>query len=368
MNVRANKYILCLISLLLLSPLSAQKRPEYVGKGNWFVGISGGGAWSLAENSKDSYGMWFPTASFQLGRTVNKSLSFRFTGGIAPQYGSPSKIATEYLPEIYHSYEFNVAEGFVDVMFNILNYNRSYKESELFDMYLSMGAGAIYSFGFPSFVEDWDPQVYPVDTKEVTNPAARFSLIFAHHIAKAWDLQYDFSIVGTADSYNGVKVGKDKSFFNLYTTARLSLLYYFKDHSTGKHRFGDTPRIILDPYVQVSEKEDYAVGDTLNTIISFQIDRDELSTTQHRVLKDVAEYMKQHPDYRFRICGYPDSREGSEATRLLLAEHRCKTVLKMLTRKMGLSEDRFEIEANKREHPRTVERRWNSLGIFFVRI
>lgn len=360
-----NIYIVICFSFLL-GTLHAQKRLEYVGKGNWFVGVSGGGAWSLAENAHESYNVWMPTANILVGRNLNKSLSLRLSAGMAPQIGSPSHLAVQYFPELYRDYHFNVAEGYVDALFNILNHNRQYKESEIFDLYLSMGLGATYSFQFSSFVNEWSSEIYPVDTKEVLSPSARFSLIFAHHISRAWDLQYDFSIAGTSDGYNGVKRGGNATLLNLYTTFRISTLYYFRDSSTGKHRFGDTPRIVLDPYIMTEEADNYSSGDTLNTYIRFQLERDELSVTQHKVLKDVAKYMKSHPDYRFKVCGYPDSRIGSETTRLFLARQRVETVIQMLIKKMGVSTDRLEIEVNSREHPETVRNRWNVCGVVFV--
>lgn len=212
---------------------------SYSGPGNWFFGLSMGTALSMAENVAydDFMKTRVPSGSLQIGRTLTPWMSMRLMGEINSQFGHPSKVAMKYESSIYGPYTFYTTTGTLDAMFNLSNMSRKFDERNWFDLYLVLGGGALYTFGFDKKVEAWDAEIYPVSTDEVLSWTGKVGLMGAWHVAKAWDLTAEMDIHATENAYNGVEDPLRGS-LDYFMTLKIGMTYYF-GNSKGKHRYAN---------------------------------------------------------------------------------------------------------------------------------
>lgn len=73
--------------------------------------------------------------------------------------------------------------------------------------------------------------------------------------------------------------------------------------------------------------------------VLFDFDTHE-SASEHAILTANAEWLKDHPDVRFRLAGYTDNR-GDIVYNLVLSQRRAETVKQELIR-MGIAESRIQ--------------------------
>lgn len=232
-----------LMMLLIWMPLAclAQKKRSYEGPGNWFVGLDVGTSLAMAENvtPEDFLKTEIPTTSIQIGRTLSPYFSLRLTAGYHSQMGHASKVSVKYDPETYSPYRFMLAVGTLDAMLNVTNLCRHYDVRDWFDLYIIIGGGTLYSFGFDKKVESWDPEIYPVDSKELLTWTGKVGLMGAWHVNRAWDLLTELDVHATENAYNGVVDRPDRQ-MDFFLSMRLGMTYFF-GNGKGRHRYANPP-------------------------------------------------------------------------------------------------------------------------------
>lgn len=219
--------------------LEEATKKSYAGPGNWFFGLGVGTSLAMAENVtvEDFFKTEMPSASLQLGRTLNPWVSMRLMANFDPQLGHASFAAQKYEPETYKPYHYYVATGTLDLMLDVTNMCRKYDVRNWFDAYLVLGGGALYSFGIDKRVENWDPEIYPVNTDELLTWTGKAGVMGAWHVAKAWDLTAEIDFNATENAYNGVVDREDRA-VDFFTSFKIGMTYYF-GNGKGRHRFAN---------------------------------------------------------------------------------------------------------------------------------
>ncbi len=115
--------------------------------------------------------------------------------------------------------------------------------------------------------------------------------------------------------------------------------YYYLDLVSLRGPEGLNSTVNMDPMDPDERKETYTL-DAEHTFenVLFEFDRYQLSEAAKQEVKQVYEYLRQHPDYTITVHGHTDN-VGTSRYNQGLSESRCKAVTEHLLR-LGLSSSR----------------------------
>ena len=362
---------------------------------NWFLGGSIGGSYSMGENTRfgNFFDMTKPSFQIQIGRSFYPQFGMRLTLNYLSQKGRAEWSTSEFLEkwaERNGNYDFSMAAGFIDGIFDFHNVIWGYKEDRRFSLKGYLGLGAFYTFGFDDDKLDWlarptwsdcnyngvhhnagDPLPsgygYRVDRKNKWYYAGHIGLIGEYHLSPAWSINLDVSFNGTDDAYNGMRF---RRVYDSYVDVMLGALYYFKDASGYRHR---RPRYIYIEGVTepVPPEPDTIVNahfnEMLSTTVSFYIDKTFVTDAQRRNVRSVAKFMEDHPDVALVVTGFADVQTAYPKYNMMLSYKRALAVYNMLVNEFHVDPKRlFATYMGDEEQPFNIVNEWNRAVKFLV--
>ena len=363
---------------------------------NWFVGGSIGGSYSMSENTRfgNFFDMTRPSFQIQVGRSFYPQFGLRLTLNYLSQRGRAEWSTSEFLEEWAErdgNYDFSMAAGFIDGVFDFHNVIWGYKEDRKFSLKGYLGLGAFYTFGFDGNKIDWlakptwkdcnyggvhhnagDPLAsgygYTVDRKNKWYYAGHIGLIGEYHISPAWSVNLDVSFNGTDDAYNGMRY---RRVYDSYVDVMLGALYYIKDASGYRHR---RPRYIyiqgfsepLPPEPTIIENVHYK--EMLKTTVSFYIDKTFVTDAQRRNVRSVARFMETHPNIDVVVTGYADVQTAYPKYNMMLSQKRAQAVYNMLVDEFNVDPNRLSMDyKGDEEQPFEIVNEWNRAVVFYIK-
>ena len=363
---------------------------------NWFVGGSIGGSYSMGENTRfgNFFDMTRPSFQIQVGRSFYPQFGLRLTLNYLSQRGRAEWSTSEFLEEWAErdgNYDFSMAAGFLDGVFDFHNVIWGYKEDRRFSLKGYLGLGAFYTFGFDDNKLDWlahptwkdcnrngvhhnagNPLPsgfgYRVDRKSKWYFAGHIGLIGEYHISPAWSVNLDVSFNGTDDGYNGMRF---RRVYDSYVDVMLGALYYLKDASGYRHR---RPRYVyiqsfsdpLPPEPNIVENAHYK--EMLKTTVSFYIDKTFVTDAQRRNVRSVARFMETHPNIDVVVTGYADVQTAYPKYNMMLSQKRAQAVYKMLVDEFNVDPKRLSMDyKGDEEQPFEIVNEWNRAVVFYIK-
>ena len=363
---------------------------------NWFVGGSIGGSYSMGENTRfgNFFDMTRPSFQIQVGRSFYPQFGLRLTLNYLSQRGRAEWSTSEFLEEWAErdgNYDFSMAAGFLDGVFDFHNVIWGYKEDRRFSLKGYLGLGAFYTFGFDDNKLDWLAQPtwkdcnrngvhhnagdllpsgfgYRVDRKSKWYFAGHIGLIGEYHISPAWSVNLDVSFNGTDDGYNGMRF---RRVYDSYVDVMLGALYYIKDASGYRHR---RPRYVyiqsfsdpLPPEPNIVENAHYK--EMLKTTVSFYIDKTFVTDAQRRNVRSVARFMETHPNIDVVVTGYADVQTAYPKYNMMLSQKRAQAVYKMLVDEFNVDPKRLSMDyKGDEEQPFEIVNEWNRAVVFYIK-
>jgi len=363
---------------------------------NWFVGASIGGSYSMGENTRfgNFFDMTRPSFQIQVGRSFYPQFGMRMTLNYLSQKGRAEWSTSEFLEkwaERDGNYDFSMAAGFIDGVFDFHNVIWGYKEDRRFSLKGYLGLGAFYTFGFDGNKLDWlanptwsdcnyngvhhnagdrlpSGYGYRVDRKNKWYYAGHIGLIGEYHISPAWSVNLDVSFNGTDDAYNGMRF---RRVYDSYVDVMLGALYYLKDASGYRHRrpryvYIDSDTIPLPPTPGVFERVHYK--EMLKTTVSFYIDKTFVTDAQRRNVRSVAKFMENHPDIDVVVTGYADVQTAYPKYNMMLSQKRAQAVYTMLVEEFNVDPKRLSMDyKGDEEQPFEIVNEWNRAVVFYIK-
>ena len=362
---------------------------------NWFIGASIGGSYSMGENTRfgDFFDMTRPSFQIQVGRSFYPQFGVRMTLNYLAQEGRAEWSTSEFLEkwaERDGNYNFSMAAGFVDGVFDFHNIIWGYKENRRFSLKGYVGLGAFYTFGFDDEKLDWLinptwrdcdykgvhhnagerlPRAYgyEVNRKSKWYFAGHVGLIGELHLSPAWSVNLDVSFNGTDDAYNGMRF---RRVYDSYVDVMLGAIYYLKDASGYRHQRSRS--IIIDgvdkvirPHYDSIEIAHYK--ERLETVVSFYIDKTFVTDAQRRNVRSVANFLDSHPDVGLVITGYADAQTAYPKYNMMLSQKRAQAVYTMLVDEFGVDPKRLSMDYRGDEkQPFEIVNEWNRAVVFYI--
>ena len=350
----------------------------------------------MGENTRfgNFFDMTRPSFQIQVGRSFYPQFGMRLTLNYLSQRGRAEWSTSEFLEQWAErdgNYDFSMAAGFIDGVFDFHNVIWGYKEDRRFSLKGYLGLGAFYTFGFDDNKLDWlanptwsdcnyngvhhnagdrlpSGYGYRVDRKNKWYYAGHIGLIGEYHISPAWSVNLDVSFNGTDDAYNGMRF---RRVYDSYVDVMLGALYYLKDASGYRHRrpryvYIDSDTIPLPPTPGVFERVHYK--EMLKTTVSFYIDKTFVTDAQRRNVRSVARFMENHPDIDVVVTGYADVQTAYPKYNMMLSQKRAQAVYTMLVDEFNVDPKRLSMDyKGDEEQPFEIVNEWNRAVVFYIK-
>ena len=352
---------------------------------NWFLGIHAGANSSLGENvrPRDIKDVIGPSFGLSVGKYFSPAVGARIQGMFNFQTGKANEEAINNNPKIFGDglYDFKNISVHADALFNLSNIFCQYKESRRFNVVGFIGLGLNHTFDFDD-LKAWGnvkDGKYNVCADSRNAIGMRAGLQFNYKLSNPLDLALDIAMNASDDKYNGV-VYDDH--YDGYVSAMLGLIYHFKDHY-GDRRFKDINWTDADELARLNRnindlrdqlrktqprveyRDEYHYMDVLQTTVSFNIDKYNITKIQKKNVAEVAKYLENHPDVNLVVCGYADVQTAYPAYNLKLSENRAKAVYNMLVKEFNVQPDRLRIDyKGDTIQPYSLKNEWNRVVIF----
>jgi len=365
---------------------------------NWFLGASIGGSYSMGENTRfgNFFDMTRPSFQIQVGRSFYPQFGMRLTLNYLSQRGRAEWSTSEFLEQWAEqdgNYDFSMAAGFIDGVFDFHNIIWGYKPDRKFSLKGYVGLGGFYTFGFDDDKLDWLARptwkdcnysgvhhnagdllprgyAYRVDRKNKWYFAGHVGLIADYHLSEAWSVNLDVSFNGTDDAYNGMRF---RRVYDSYVDVMLGAVYYLKDNSGYRHQ---RPRSVyiksitepIAPDVETVVLENVHYNEMLQTTVSFYIDKTFVTDAQRRNVRSVARFLETHPDLDLIITGYADAQTAYPKYNMMLSQKRAQAVYNMLVDEFGVDKNRLSMDyKGDEEQPFSIVNEWNRAVVFYIK-
>lgn len=341
---------------------------------NWFIQGQLGGQYLFSEYGKE--------AAFK--DKVNLNAALGVGKYFAPQVGARLSVGgwragSYFMNYAYDATYFNVN---LDALFNLTNIFLTYKEDRVFNLI------GIFGFGYYNRAKDKD--VAQLNGRVSDSFAPRLGLAGDFRLNEKWSLNLEANSNFINDNFNGQVWGTK---YDIPVNLLAGVTYRFAKRTFDVVEPSDpalikslndqinTQRGQIDEYKACCEKKQIVpepktiikevpapVKEAINTMVAFRIGKAKIDKNQEANLYNVAQFMKRNPDAKVTVASYCDKKTGTAQFNQKLSEKRSAAVMKVLTKKYGISKDRFTVENNgSKVQPYPVNNAWNRVTIMTSR-
>ncbi|MDY3120031.1 OmpA family protein [Porphyromonas somerae] len=248
----------------------------------------------------------------------------------------------------------------VDVMFDVVNLFGGYKENRVFHLIPYIGIGWAHTFNNPVVMKN-GKMTYRNKSNEAS---INGGLIAACRLNDALWLHLSGDAFYANDRFDGQIGGRWGEgilqaqlglTYNIpgrgWNRSRTTVVTYNEELlNTLRNRVNELQRanqVLRDELAGqavVEEAKETIIAGPL--LVTFVIDKWELSNKDKVNLGYLAEAMRREPNAKFVIAGYADRGTGSSKRNQFLSEQRSKVVIDFLVNEQGISPDRLIQESN----------------------
>lgn len=363
-------------------------------KDNWFITLQGGAQMMFADHSKQmklmdritpaatvSFGKWFtPTIAVRAkvtgwelkgvsgwsGHTFGSEKMNNYQGFIVnPQIQNGHIVGDIYGKEQSGTYDlYNTKVQYIntslDVVFDVMNLFGGYKTDRVFHLMPYIGLGWATTLNAPAQISSGKV----VDGKKSNEVSANAGLILGFRLSDALWLNLSADAAYINDRFDGqiggrwgegilqTQLGLTYNIpgrgWNQSKTTTITyneqLLRSLQDRVNDLQRANKQLENRLASAGQVKDAKETIIAGPL--LVTFVIDKWDLSNKDKVNLGFLAEAMKADPESTFVIGGYADRGTGSKERNQFLSEKRAEVVYNFLVEECGIDASRLRKEFN----------------------
>ena len=355
--------------LLFLGVLSASAQAEqkgtteYVFQPHWYVMLQGGGQYTLGEG--DFSDLFSPNAQVALGYNFSKVLGLRLSVNAWQSKGVIKLDDTDMTPASTYEgkWKWNYVAPSLELMFNLSNIVcKNFNPNRLLNVYAFVGGGANIAMSNDDAqkVEAeirayqnrgnllWDGRQnmrYLWDGTKV-NIFGKGGLIFDFRISDKVSVNIEGNANILTDKYNSKKADNADWYFNALAGVKVNLGKTY----TTKFTPAPAPEIryvekVVEKIVEVPAKVEVKPIEKIRRDIFFTINSFKVRDTEAEKIKDIADYLQNHPNAKVEVTGYADAGTGNNRINDRLAKQRADVVVKALMNQYNISADRISFDS-----------------------
>ena len=357
----------CLLVAGVLSASAQDQQPktEYVHNPYWYVQVQAGAQYTLGEI--DFSDLISPNVQVAFGRQFTPVFGARLSVN-----AWQSRAGMSNAGETASWHWKYVAPG-VDAMLNLSNLFCGYNPTRLFNFSVFGGLGANIAWDNDlEGIQNSAKLLYPNTYDQRINGSAQ-------NIDYVWDgtkvrlygragVAADFRLsecvsVGLevnantlSDHYNSKRAGNWDWYFNALAGVKINLGKTYTTRTIEAPK--PLERVIEKHIIHEVEKPCPQVVEPTRAIqqkveeedtrfrrdVFFMIRGTQVSKQEQHKVKEVAEYMKEHPNCTVEVTGYADKGTGNPTINRNLSQRRAQAVANMLIRNYGIKKDRIKVD------------------------
>ena len=359
-------FMSCLLLAGVLSASAQEEYPKTVYDHNpyWYVQLQGGAQYTLGEI--DFSDLISPNVQVALGRQFSPVFGARLAVN-----AWQSKAGIEAAGNTYKWKWMYVAPG-IDLTFNLSNLFCGFNPNRIFNFSVFGGLGA--NIGWDNKIDDIKAAaaaLYPLTTtatgtSENTQYAwdgtkvrvfGRAGVAADFKVSDAVTLGLEVNANTLSDRYNSKKAGNWDWYFNALAGVKINL---GKTYST---RTIEAPKVpekvverviervvekpapqVVEPTRAVAEKKEVEDTKFRRDIFYLKAGKTWIDKSEYKKVKEVADYMKEHPNCTVEITGYADRGTGNPKINNNLSQRRAQAVANMLMRNYGIKKNRIKVD------------------------
>ena len=241
----------------------------------------------------------------------------------------------------------------VDVTFNLSNLFCGINPNRVFSLGLFGGLGANISFNndCAADVQKQMNTLYGVNSLEYLWSGTKVRLFGQagitgdFKISEAVSLGLELSANTLNDKYNSKKAGNWDWYFNALAGVKINLggpAYSVREIPAPEPEIRYVEKIV-EKIVEVPAK--CPEVEPLRRDIFFLINKTEIRPEEAHKVKDIADYMNEHPTAKVMVTGYADAGTGNNKINDRLAAGRADAVVKTLKTQYGIAESRISYDS-----------------------
>ena len=347
----------CLLLAGVLSASAQEQYPKTVYDHNpyWYIQLQGGAQYTLGEiDFKD---LVSPNVQFAIGRQFTPVFGIRLQ---ANAWESKAGLGDTKWKWKY------VAPG-LDLTFNLSNLFCGFNPNRVFNFSVFAGAGA--NIGWDNQATDItniNMAIYPYTGKENLDYVwdgtkirafGRAGIAADFRVSDAVSLGLELNANTLSDRYNSKKANNWDWYFNALAGVKINL---GKTYSTRTIEAPKVPEKVIEKVIErviekpvpqtveptraVSEKKEVEDTKFRRDIFYLKAGKTWIDKSEYKKVKEVADYMKEHPNCTVEVTGYADVGTGNPKINLNLSQRRAQAVANMLIRNYGIKKDRIKVD------------------------
>ena len=368
-------FMSCLLLAGVLSTSAQEEYPKTVYDHNpyWYVQLQGGAQYTLGEiDFKD---LISPNVQVAIGRQFNPVFGLRLQANAWQSKAGIEFGADAAAPGTAKWKWMYVAPG-LDATFNLSNLFCGFNPNRLFNFSVFAGLGANIGWDF-----DKESNVTNADLI-ATNYKSTMNMGYApENIAYAWEgtkvrmfgragVAGDFKINDNvtlglevnantlSDRYNGKKAGNWDWYFNALAGVKINLGKTYSTRTIEAPKVPEkviekviervvekpVPQQVVEPTRAVAQKKEVEETRFRRDIFFLKAGKTWIDKSEYQKVKEVADYMKEHPNCTVEITGYADRGTGNPKINSNLSQRRAQAVSNMLQRNYGIKKNRIKVD------------------------
>jgi outer membrane protein OmpA-like peptidoglycan-associated protein len=339
----------CLLALGFLSASAQDQQPktEYVFNPHWYVQIQPLGIQhTLGEVDFGDLNSYNVQAA--IGRQFNPVVGARLAVN-----AWQSKAGSELNGETY-KWDWKYVAPSLDVTFNLSNLFCGFNPNRVFNFGIFGGIGANIGFSNDKAADAQAAmnQKIGVNSLEYLWDGTKVRLFGQagitgdFKISDAVSIGLELSANTLNDKYNSKKAGNWDWYFNALAGVKINLgsTYTTREIPVPEPEIRYVEKIV-EKVVEVPAPAAAAVVEPLRRDVFFLINKTDIRPEEAQKVKDIADYLNQHPTAKVMITGYADAGTGNNNINDRLAAGRADAVVKSLKKDYGIAESRISYDS-----------------------
>jgi outer membrane protein OmpA-like peptidoglycan-associated protein len=357
-------FMSCLLLAGVLSASAQEQYPKTVYDHNpyWYVQVQGGAQYTLGEiDFKD---LISPNVQVAIGRQFSPVFGLRLAVN-----AWQSKAGIEGENATYKWKWKYVAPG-IDLTFNLSNLFCGFNPNRIFNFSVFAGAGA--NIGWDNAIADINAAataLYPTIGTNSENVSyawdgtkvrmfGRAGVAADFKLSDAVSLGLEVNANTLSDRYNSKKAGNWDWYFNALAGVKINLGKTYSTRTIEAPKVPEkviekvierviekpAPQPVVEPTRAVAQKKQVEDTKFRRDIFFLKPGKTWIDKSEYQKVKEVADYMKEHPNCTVEVTGYADRGTGNPKINSNLSQRRAQAVSNMLQRNYGIKKNRIKVD------------------------
>ena len=360
-------FMSCLLLAGVLSASAQEQYPKTVYDHNpyWYVQLQGGAQYTLGEiDFKD---LVSPNVQVAIGRQFTPVFGARLAVN-----AWQSKAGIENGDAAYKWKWKYVAPG-IDLTFNLSNLFCGFNPNRIFNFSVFAGAGANIAWDnatadinaaenalyFYTLKNKYVPEntQYKWDGTKV-RMFGRAGVAADFKLSDAVSLGLEVNANTLSDRYNSKKAGNWDWYFNALAGVKINLGKTYSTRTIEAPKVPEkviekvierviekpVPQQVVEPTRAVAQKQEAEDTKFRRDIFYLKPGKTWIDKSEYHKVKEVADYMKEHPNCTVEVTGYADRGTGNPKINSNLSQRRAQAVSNMLQRNYGIKKNRIKVD------------------------